>query len=490
MHEIFTRPLKIRFSLRGFLAISLVVVFGVTTAVEHQFLRIAQGERNVAEQRLKETEWRNEENLRQAIAAEAERKDAFSRLAKEQVRRWQGEQERARLRQQLERLGAPIPQEPHYGMMGSPAPPDSFDVADRLARKMLTKSSLASEGKLAPSERAMIDLVREWIAGVKLDGQAAIASAKHVHEFCDFFEAMFGIGAPDWWQNALVERFGKETFGKSPSRSTWSDSPSDKATVQDGLAVIPIAPERAKLYVPLEVVGYPYEFVYCIGKRHLYIAPLEYMGGSYSVSCFDRRTHERLWTSEPMLIPHISKMGLPPRFSIQIELVESGDRVAVFGSCGVSHLAVFRIADGRSIVRFSTALADPRFTPASAAAPIAAISFDDLKLESADDMHFTVEELPPKLAHLIGKEVRITGFMSPSPGEPRMSRFALRGDLVIPNRGGRYRDSIVVTMDGDTTVEYTLQPIEVEGRLGVSDIETPSGSRVSIFTIDEAQVVE
>ena len=59
------------------------------------------------------------------------------------------------------------------------------------------------------------------------------------------------------------------------------------------------------------------------------------------------------------------------------------------------------------------------------------IGFDDLRLSSEGDGVFALTDLPPNVAELYQKRVRIIGYATPQNSEPQMSLFTLRRERQI-----------------------------------------------------------
>jgi len=132
------------------------------------------------------------------------------------------------------------------------------------------------------------------------------------------------------------------------------------------------------------------------------------------------------------------------------------------------------------------ALVQPRSPPASIA-----ITFDDLLLPSERDELFTRADLPPQLARLYGKRVRLVGYAMLLDSEPLVLRFILRRDEQLDPRGPNlFRDEVVVKIRPENPATYSHGPFTVTGTLSIRDFTNANGEPISVFCLEDATTTD
>jgi hypothetical protein len=137
--------------------------------------------------------------------------------------------------------------------------------------------------------------------------------------------------------------------------------------------------------------------------------------------------------------------------------------------------------------------AAPQATTAVAARrqPIRNITFDTVKLNLNKGDPYHSDLLTPAVKQLDGSRVRIRGFILPPPQQTGLTRFVLVRDNLACcfGPGAAIYDSMIIQMKKDLSIDYTVQPIMVEGTFNIHEVHTPDGRCLSIYhlTADKAQ---
>lgn len=151
----------------------------------------------------------------------------------------------------------------------------------------------------------------------------------------------------------------------------------------------------------------------------------------------------------------------------------------------------------------STARNDEQVQPASAtaAAPPAATAadvklpdpdssgyiettFDDLKFDMTKTELFDRAMLTPKVNALMGKKIRIRGYIFPTLRKTGLNRIVLVRDNMecCFGPGAALFDCVLVTMAPGKTAEYTIRPVAVEGEIRLEELAGgPDGRPLAIY---------
>jgi hypothetical protein len=129
--------------------------------------------------------------------------------------------------------------------------------------------------------------------------------------------------------------------------------------------------------------------------------------------------------------------------------------------------------------------------PGRASLPHKDTTFDDIKFDIAKDSKFEPAMLTPQIEELIGRRIRIRGFIFPS-FQQKLRNFVLTRDNqeCCFGPGAAIYDCIQVTMAPGTTAEYTTRIVTVEGRLTLRellDFDDPGITR-AIYHLDATSV--
>jgi hypothetical protein len=122
---------------------------------------------------------------------------------------------------------------------------------------------------------------------------------------------------------------------------------------------------------------------------------------------------------------------------------------------------------------------------ASRPQPIRNITFDTVKLNLKKDEPFRSEVLTPAVKKLDGNRIRIRGYILPPPQQSGLTRFVLVRDNMACcfGPGAAIYDSMIVQMPKGLTMDYTVQPVMVEGTFNIQEVRFPSGRCMSIYHV-------
>ena len=112
-------------------------------------------------------------------------------------------------------------------------------------------------------------------------------------------------------------------------------------------------------------------------------------------------------------------------------------------------------------------------------------TFDDLRFEIAVDAPFRREMLTESINALDGQQIRIRGFILPTPQKRGIKQFVLVRDNqeCCFGPGAALFDCILVEMRPGQTAEYTIRPVTVTGKFGIQEIVSPDGRHLAVYHI-------
>jgi hypothetical protein len=124
------------------------------------------------------------------------------------------------------------------------------------------------------------------------------------------------------------------------------------------------------------------------------------------------------------------------------------------------------------------------------AAGIMEATFDDVKFEMDKAAKFDRSMLTPKVNSLLGKRIRIRGFMFPTPRNRGIKQFVLVRDNMecCFGPGAALYDCVLVTMEPGKTTEYSYRPIAVEGTFRLEELPGPDGRPLAIYQMQGESV--
>lgn len=111
-------------------------------------------------------------------------------------------------------------------------------------------------------------------------------------------------------------------------------------------------------------------------------------------------------------------------------------------------------------------------------------TFDDVKFEMTKTELFDRAMLTPKINALLGKKIRIRGYMYPTLRKNGLKKFVLVRDNMecCFGPGAALFDCVLVTMAPEETAEYSIRPIAVEGTIRLEELPGgPDGRPLAIY---------
>jgi len=118
------------------------------------------------------------------------------------------------------------------------------------------------------------------------------------------------------------------------------------------------------------------------------------------------------------------------------------------------------------------------------------LSFDDIKFEMEKTDPFERSLLTPKIEKLLGRRIRIRGFIFPTLKKRGLKQFVLVRDNLecCFGPGAALFDCILVHMNEGQTAEYSIRPVAVEGTFRLEEIVGPEGNHLAIYRLDGESV--
>lgn len=151
-----------------------------------------------------------------------------------------------------------------------------------------------------------------------------------------------------------------------------------------------------------------------------------------------------------------------------------------------------------TIQRAATAsVGKPRLQPGAKTKVLAAAgdrpydkTFDDIRFPINVGEPFAREMLTPAIENLVGKRIRIRGFILPTAQKRGIKQFVLVRDNqeCCFGPGAALYDCIFVEMQKDKSAEFSIRPVAVEGTFSVNEVLGPDGKHWAIYRIDADEV--
>ncbi len=110
-------------------------------------------------------------------------------------------------------------------------------------------------------------------------------------------------------------------------------------------------------------------------------------------------------------------------------------------------------------------------------------TFDDIKLDMEKDQPFDPSFLTPQVEQLSGQRIRIRGYILPTAQRSGIKKFVLVRDNqeCCFGPGAALYDCIMVEMQGDTSAEFSIRPVAVEGTFRIEEWSGPTGKVWAIY---------
>jgi hypothetical protein len=131
----------------------------------------------------------------------------------------------------------------------------------------------------------------------------------------------------------------------------------------------------------------------------------------------------------------------------------------------------------------SKAIGVPEGAPKVDASGFLESTFDDLKFEMDKSALFQRSMLTPKVESLLGKRIRIRGYMFPTLQSRGIKQFVLVRDNMecCFGPGAALYDCVLITMEPGKTAEYSIRPIAVEGTFRLEPLIGPDQRPLAIY---------
>ena len=119
------------------------------------------------------------------------------------------------------------------------------------------------------------------------------------------------------------------------------------------------------------------------------------------------------------------------------------------------------------------------------------ITYEALDIGLKLDQEYAPWMMTVNVERMLGKRVRIEGFISAGGifQKSGIREFPLVKEQDCPFGKGHAHHVIQVLLRKKETVEYTSEPIKVEGKLRLNPVAGPLGSTISLYRLDEATVL-
>jgi hypothetical protein len=119
------------------------------------------------------------------------------------------------------------------------------------------------------------------------------------------------------------------------------------------------------------------------------------------------------------------------------------------------------------------------------------ISFDTIKFEMTKGDPFERKMLTESIEKLVGKKVRIRGYILPGTQNTGLTNFILVRDNMecCFGPGAALYDCIVIEMTAGNSTNYTTRPVAIEGTFEIREFKGPDGTHLAIYhlTADKAK---
>ena len=118
------------------------------------------------------------------------------------------------------------------------------------------------------------------------------------------------------------------------------------------------------------------------------------------------------------------------------------------------------------------------------------ISFDDIKFDMEKGGDFQRSMLTDRIEGLVGKRIRIRGYILPSFKQKGIKQFVLVRDNMecCFGPGAALFDAIIVRMAPGKTTSFSVRPVAVEGTFDVQEVRGPNGKHLAIYAMTADEV--
>ena len=118
------------------------------------------------------------------------------------------------------------------------------------------------------------------------------------------------------------------------------------------------------------------------------------------------------------------------------------------------------------------------------------LTFDDVKFDLEPDEPFSPDRLTNEIREIDGQKIKIRGYIRPSFSQRGLKNFVFVRDnkecCFGPNAA--IYDCMLVKLKKQTTADYTVRPVTVEGTFYLKPFEGPDGNTWAIYRMRNATV--
>lgn len=118
------------------------------------------------------------------------------------------------------------------------------------------------------------------------------------------------------------------------------------------------------------------------------------------------------------------------------------------------------------------------------------ITFDDIKFEMEKGDRFTRDMLTDSINDLVGKRLKLKGYIRPSIKQRGLTKFIfVRDDKECCfGPGAALYDCVLVTLEKGLSSDFTVRPITVEGEFYLKEFEGPDGKIWAVYRMKNGKV--
>lgn len=113
-------------------------------------------------------------------------------------------------------------------------------------------------------------------------------------------------------------------------------------------------------------------------------------------------------------------------------------------------------------------------------------TFDDIKFEMEKTDPFRREMLTPEIEGLVGKRIRIRGYILPSFQQNGLTQFVLVRDNLecCFGPGAALYDCILVEMKPGKSTDFSVRPVAVDGTFSIRELRGPDRKHLAIYHLE------
>ena len=118
------------------------------------------------------------------------------------------------------------------------------------------------------------------------------------------------------------------------------------------------------------------------------------------------------------------------------------------------------------------------------------LTFDNLKFEMEKTETFERTMLTSEIKSLDGQQITIRGYIRPNFRQSGITKFVLVRDNqeCCFGPGAAIYDCVLVMLDDDVEIDYTVRPITVQGDFYIKEFKGPDGKIWAIYRMKHAVV--